>query len=126
MLLLCCKVEAHLLICIMKAIILNENGGLDKLLYKTDVPEPQLKPNEVLVNVKATTVNRADLVIRNGYPGLTLKFPHILCGDIAGVVAKAGNDARNFKEGDRVLCWPIVVEANDERVQQGRAAISPT
>ena len=59
----------------MKAIILNENGGTDKLIYTEDHPTPEIKPDEVLVNIKATTVNRADLVIRTGYPGLALNFP---------------------------------------------------
>ncbi|HEY3250552.1 MAG TPA: zinc-binding dehydrogenase [Ignavibacteria bacterium] len=110
----------------MKAIILNENGGLDKLIYKEDFPEPGIKPNEVLVNVNATSINRADLVIRNGYPGLTLKFPHILGGDIAGTVAKTGSEVKNYKTGDRIVSWPLAVEADDEWVSKGRAALSPS
>jgi len=110
----------------MKAIILNENGGLDKLVYTNDFPEPDIKPNEVLLNIKATSINRADLVIRNGYPGLSLKFPHILGGDIAGVVAKNGSNAKQFKEGDRVVCWPMAVEADDEWVRKGRPGLSPS
>ena len=74
----------------MKAIILNENGATDKLVYTGDFPVPGIKPNEVLVKVKATSVNRADLVVRQGYPGLTLKFPPILGGDISGIVSKTG------------------------------------
>jgi len=110
----------------MKAIILNENGGLDKMVYKTDFPLPEIKPNEVLVKVKATTVNRADLVIRNGYPGLNLKFPHILGGDIAGVIERTGGDVKNFKTGDKIVSWPLAVEADDEWVRRGRASISPS
>jgi len=110
----------------MKAIILNENGGLDKLVYKEDFPEPGIKPGEVLVNIKATSINRADLVVRNGYPGLSLKFPHILGGDIAGVVYKTGNSVKHFKEGDRVLSWPMSVEADDEWVKKGRPGLSPS
>ena len=110
----------------MKAVILNENGGLDKLIYRDGFPEPGLKPGEVLVNVKATTINRADLVIRNGYPGLTLKFPHILGGDIAGVVVKTGSGVNNFRSGDRVVSWSLAVEADDEWVRKGTAALSPS
>jgi len=110
----------------MKVITINENGGLDKLVYNDNFPEPSLKPNEILVNVKATSINRADLVIRNGYPGLTLKFPHILGGDISGIVAKTGQNVKDFKEGDRVLSWPLAVEADDEWVKKGRAGLSPS
>ncbi len=110
----------------MKAIVLNENGGPDKLVYKEDFPVPEIKPNEVLVNVKASSINRADLVIRNGYPGLALKFPHILGGDISGIVSKTGKNAKGFNEGDRVLAWPMAVEAVDEWVRRGRAGLSPS
>lgn len=110
----------------MKAVILNENGGLDKLLYKTDFPEPEIKPNEVLVNIKATSINRADLVIRNGYPGLALKFPHILGGDIAGVISKTGNNVKSFKDGERVVSWSIVSEADDDWARKGKAGQSPS
>jgi NADPH:quinone reductase-like Zn-dependent oxidoreductase len=108
----------------MKAVILQENGGVDKLIYTEDFPVPEIKPNEVLVNVKATSVNRADLVIRNGYPGLSLNFPHILGGDIAGVVAKAGRDVKGFKEGDRIVSWSIISEADDEWARKGKAGQS--
>jgi len=107
----------------MKAIILNENGGTDKLFYTGDFPEPEIKPNEILVNVKATSVNRADLVIRQGYPGLTLKFPHILGGDIAGIVERTGNDVKGFKEGDRVFNWPIVSCGKCEWCKKGRGGL---
>lgn len=110
----------------MKAVILNENGGLDKLIYRTDFPEPQIKPNEVLIKVHAGSVNRADLVIRNGYPGLSLKFPHILGGDIAGTIEQTGSEVKNFKTGERVVSWPLAVEADDEWTKKGRASISPS
>ncbi len=109
----------------MKAVILNENGGTDKLIYTTDHPEPEIKPNEVLVNVKATSINRADLVIRNGYPGLSLKFPHILGGDITGIIAKTGSDVKNFKKGERILSWSIVSESDNDWTRRGKAGQSP-
>jgi NADPH:quinone reductase-like Zn-dependent oxidoreductase len=110
----------------MKAVILQENGGVDKLIYTEDFPVPEIKPNEVLVNVKATSVNRADLVIRNGYPGLSLKFPHILGGDITGEVSKTGSEVKDFKEGDRAVSWPIISEADDEWARKGKAGVSPS
>lgn len=109
----------------MKAVILNENGGTDKLIYTEQHPEPEIKPNELLVNIKATSINRADLVIRGGYPGLSLKFPHILGGDIAGVVSRTGSEVKGFKEGDRVISWSIVSEADDDWSRRGKAGQSP-
>lgn len=110
----------------MKAIVLYENGGTDKLVYREDFPEPVIKSQEVLLNVKAASVNRADLVIRSGYPGLSLSFPHILGGDAAGIVAKTGADVKDFKAGDRVVSWPMAVETNDEWVRKGKAGQSPS
>lgn len=107
----------------MKAIILNENGGLDKLIYKTDFPKPEIKPDEVLVNVKSTSVNRVDLLIRNGYPGLTLNFPHIEGGDVAGVVEKTGWEVKNFEKGDRVVVWPVAACGNCEWCRKGRGGL---
>ncbi len=92
----------------MKASVLFENGGVDKLVYKTDFPIPEINPNEALVKVEATSVNRADLVIRAGYPGLSLHFPHLLGGDIAGVIEESGKNVKRFKPGDRVVSWPII------------------
>jgi len=110
----------------MKAVILNENGGRDKLVYRTDFPIPDIKSNEVLVRVKATTINRADIVIRNGYPGLNLNFPHILGGDIAGIVEKTGSEVSGFNAGERVVSWSLAVEADDQWVRRGRASLSPS
>ncbi|MGH2575473.1 MAG: zinc-binding dehydrogenase [Ignavibacteria bacterium] len=107
----------------MKAIILNENGGLDKLVYRTDFPEPEMKPDEVLVNVKATSVNRIDLLVRAGYPGLALNFPHIPGGDISGIAVKIGSGVKNFKPGDRVLAWPITACGKCEWCLKGRRGL---
>jgi len=107
----------------MKAIILNENGAAEKLIYTTDFPVPEIKPEETLVNIKATSINRADLVIRNGYPGLSLNFPHILGGDITGIVEKTGSSVNDFKPGDRVISWPIVACGKCEWCKKGRGGL---
>lgn len=99
----------------MKAVIINEHGGRDKLVYTTDFPVPDIAADEVLVNVAATSVNRIDMVVRNGYPGLTIPLPHIPGGDIAGTVAKVGADVKEFAVGDRVLAWSIVTPETEEQ-----------
>lgn len=107
----------------MKAVILNENGGPDKLIYTEDFPVPELRPDEVLVNIKATTINRADLVIRTGYPGLSINFPHILGGDISGIVNKTGSEVKSFKPGERVLSWSLVACGECEWCKRGRGGL---
>ncbi|MCX7909718.1 MAG: zinc-binding dehydrogenase [Ignavibacteria bacterium] len=93
----------------MKAVVLKQHGSPEVLEFIENFPEPELSSNEVLVNVKFTSLNRVDLHIRKGYPGLNLRFPHILGGDIAGTVVKVGSNVINLKEGDKVVSYPVVI-----------------
>jgi NADPH:quinone reductase-like Zn-dependent oxidoreductase len=93
----------------MKAILLKEHGGPERLVYG-DCERPALAPDEVLVRVQATSVNRADTVLRCGYPGLTVPLPHILGGDIAGVIEQVSPGVTGWGPGDRVVCYPMVLD----------------
>jgi len=93
----------------MKAVYIDSNGGPEVLQYTESFPEPTIKPNEVLVKVQATSLNRVDLHIRKGYPGLNLHFPHILGADISGIVWETGSEVKKFNKGDRVVAYPIVL-----------------
>jgi NADPH:quinone reductase-like Zn-dependent oxidoreductase len=53
----------------------------------------------VLIDVKATGVNRVDLVVRGGYPGIEIPLPHVLGGDIAGTIAHVGSEVTEFAVG---------------------------
>ncbi len=89
----------------MKAVRIHEHGGIDKLIYE-DVPEPKPKANEVLVNVRAVSLNHLDLWIRQGIPGLKIQLPMILGIDAAGVVSEIGSVVANLKAGDRIAVSP--------------------
>jgi len=93
----------------MKSVIINQNGGPEVLEFVENFPEPQIKNNEVLINIKATSLNRVDLTIRKGYPGLSLNFPHILGGDIAGVVVQLGENVKDIKINQRAVIYPVVL-----------------
>jgi len=54
----------------MRAVLLQHNGGLEALHYCEDVPAPTPRADEVLLRTLATSVNRVDIVLRQGYPGL--------------------------------------------------------
>ncbi len=92
----------------MRAVVLYQTGDPEVLQYREDIPEPQLQPDEVLVRVRATSLNRVDIVIRRGYPGLELRLPHILGGDIAGEIVECGSAVEHLRPGQRVLVYPIV------------------
>ncbi|HKG45600.1 MAG TPA: hypothetical protein VKB02_02660, partial [Pyrinomonadaceae bacterium] len=66
----------------MKASIFRQHGGPEVLEY-TDVPDPQIRTNEVLVEVKACALNHLDIFVRNGLPGIEIPLPHILGSDVA-------------------------------------------
>lgn len=88
----------------MKAIILNEPGGTDKLIY-AEMEKPVISDNEVLVQVKAISINPVDVKVRAGhgvYQLLKSQQPLILGWDISGVVVEAGSGA-NFNVGDEVF-----------------------
>lgn len=96
----------------MKAVVFYEHGLLDKVQY-TDVPKPEIKPDEVLLEVKAAALNRLDLWVLAGWPGLNLKLPHVMGSDGAGVVAKVGSRVTHFSVGDRVAVNPTLGSDSD-------------
>lgn len=91
----------------MKAVIFRQHGGPDVLEY-ADVPEPQIRANEVLVEVKACALNHLDIWARRGLPGIDIPLPHILGNDVAGVVKQVGELVTWVKAGDEVMVQPGV------------------
>lgn len=96
----------------MKAIVIDEFGGVDKLKL-VDVPKPVPEPNEVLIEIFYTAVNPVDWKIREGYlkERLPHKFPLIPGWDAAGKIAAIGKNVHNFNIGDEVYAYcrkPIV------------------
>ena len=89
----------------MKAVRIYEYGGPETLKYETDVPEPTLDADSVLIESVATSVNPIDWKVRSGarQKDFPLKFPAILGEDVSGVVRAVGSNIRHFKPGDRVL-----------------------
>jgi NADPH:quinone reductase-like Zn-dependent oxidoreductase len=89
----------------MKAIILNEFGGIDKLLM-TDLALPEILENEVLIEVKAISINPVDVRTRSGIAmadHLRHNNPLILGWDISGIVSNTGTKVVKFKKGDLVF-----------------------
>lgn len=89
----------------MKATIINASGGPDVLEYR-DIPDPETKPCEVLVRVKAVALNHLDIWVRNGLPHLKVSYPHLLGSDIAGVVEGVGEGVADIEKGTKVLLQP--------------------
>ncbi|NLU78150.1 NAD(P)H-quinone oxidoreductase [Micromonospora sp. HNM0581] len=85
----------------MRAITITEPGGPDVLTW-SEVPDPQPEPGEVVVDVRATAVNRADLLQRQGLypppPGVSA-YPGLEC---SGVVSAIGSGVVGVRVGDQV------------------------
>jgi len=93
----------------MKAIVLNEAGGIDKLTY-ADIEKPILKSGEILVKVKDIGMNPMDVHIRSNEQILTMfmgsERPAILGWDISGDVVDKAADVTGFEIGDAVFGAP--------------------
>ena len=88
----------------MKAVRIHEAGGPEVLRYE-DIPEPQMRKDQVLVRERACAMNHLDLWVRQGIPKVPL--PHILGSDVAGEVVEIGEYVSGFKAGQRVLLAPM-------------------
>ena len=85
----------------MHAIVIDEPGGPGVLAWR-EVPDPVPGPDQVLVDVAASAVNRADVLQRQGLyhpPPGTSPYPGLEC---SGVVAAVGSDVEDFRPDDRV------------------------
>jgi NADPH:quinone reductase-like Zn-dependent oxidoreductase len=89
----------------MKAIVFRQHGGPEVLKY-TDVAEPAIRPNEVLVRVKACALNHLDLWVRGGIPGVPIPLPHIPGSDVAGEIAQIGAEVSTVRVGQKVVLAP--------------------
>lgn len=89
----------------MKAVVLHEYGGPEKLRFEENVPDPPMSADTVLIASAAASVNPVDWKIRSGarQKDFPQTFPAILGRDVSGVVLAAGADVRQFKVGDKVL-----------------------
>ncbi len=87
----------------MKAVIINRYGSADVLQY-AEVETPQIKTDQLLVLVHATSVNPVDWKIRSGLLKLLTgnRFPMILGFDLSGEVVEVGNSVTQFQKGDLV------------------------
>ena len=114
----------------MHAVLLTGHGGIDKLVYKTDVEVPLPKPDEVLISVKGAGINNTDINTRIGWysksvtsdtnqggvsgledaksedsswSGKPLSFPLIQGADVYGKIAMVGSDVSPTRVGESVL-----------------------
>ena len=91
----------------MKTVLFHQHGGPEVLQY-TDFPTPEPKPGEALIRLHAAALNRMDVMVRNGWPGLKLELPHINGADGAGEVVEINSplppgEGPGVRVGDHVV-----------------------
>ena len=104
----------------MKAMLYRQTGGPEVFEY-TDVADPDPGPADVIVDVAATSLNRLDVVQRNGWfqmPGFA--YPHIAGMDVAGTVSAVGAAVTDVRVGDRVVVDPSLAGVSDDSKLAGR------
>jgi len=106
----------------MRAVVLHNHGG-PEVLSIDEVPDPTPGPDEVVVRVAATALNRADLLRRRGlYPDPTGRRPEIPGLEFAGEVVEVGTRVTAWRPGDRVMgiesggCYAEVVVTHERQL----------
>jgi len=111
----------------MKAVVLHEYGGHEKLRFEDNVAEPQVSGSTVLIATAAASVNPIDWKIRSGMrqKDFPLSFPAILGRDVSGTVRAVGTNVKHFKAGDRVLALTYTTYAELVAVDDSDVAHLP-
>ncbi len=90
----------------MRAVVIHENGGPERLTFHDDWPVPAIGPGEVLVRVRFCALNYLDIFVREGMPGEPVGLPFISGSDIAGDVVAVGDGVTAPAAGAAVVLNP--------------------
>jgi NADPH:quinone reductase-like Zn-dependent oxidoreductase len=125
----------------MHGVYLTKHGGYDSLVYRRDIPVPEIKPDEVLIKVAAAGVNNTDINTRVGWysksvtqgtgegregflevddesaswSGDALQFPRIQGADCCGEIVRVGEKVDSSRLGERVLVRTMQAETRNDR-----------
>lgn len=91
----------------MRAVCLHEQNGLDSLTLEENFPDPVAGEGQVVIRVRATSLNYHDVFTCRGMPGIKVPMPMIIGLDISGEIAEIGAGVDGWKAGDRVLVNPL-------------------
>ena len=91
----------------MRAMVLYEHGGTDKLTYEADYADPAVTEGHVVIRVGASSLNYHDVFTTRGMPGIKVPLPVIIGLDLAGEIVEVGPGVSGWKTGERVLVNPM-------------------
>jgi NADPH:quinone reductase-like Zn-dependent oxidoreductase len=111
----------------VRGLTISAHGGLDQLVYRTDLPKPEPKRGEIRVRVKAAALNHLDLFVIAGMPGVTITPPWILGADATGVIDAVGDlsgiSGNQLKVGDNVIINPGLSDRTCEYCLAGEQSL---
>ena len=91
----------------MKAAVIHEHGGPGSIKIDPAFPDPRPGPTDVVIKVRATTLNYHDIFTRRGMPGIKVPMPCIMGVDFAGDIVETGSAVTDWKVGARVMVDPV-------------------
>ncbi|MBP1845731.1 alcohol dehydrogenase [Rhizobium petrolearium] len=91
----------------MKALVLNQHGGIENLEVVEDKPIPAVVEGHVVIRVRASSFNYHDVFTVQGMPGIKVPLPVVIGLDMAGEITEVGVGVADWKVGDRVLVNPL-------------------
>ncbi len=103
----------------MFAAYYDTHGNYENIKFG-EFPIPEINENEVLVRVKAFSLNHLDIWIMEGKYPLKIPMPHIFASDCSGIVEKVGKNVKHIKEGDKVIVYPGLSCGVCEKCLSGR------
>ncbi|WP_457640035.1 zinc-binding dehydrogenase [Persephonella sp.] len=103
----------------MKAAYYSQHGSYENIKVGI-LPDPKVGDNEVLVKVKAFSLNHLDIWVMEGKLPFEIPMPHIFGSDASGVVEKVGAGVKNVKVGDKVIVYPGISCGVCERCLSGQ------
>jgi len=110
----------------VQALTISSHGGLDRLELRNDLPSPELhRPGDVRIRVRAAALNRLDLFVVAGLPGVTIAPPWILGADASGVIDAIGADVTTVAVGDHVVINGGVSDRTCEYCRDGEQPLCP-
>lgn len=107
----------------MRAVVIREHGGFERLLFE-DLPEPEPAPGEVRVRIGVAGLNHLDTWVRRGVPGHAFPLPLVPGCDGAGVIDAVGPGVPSRRIGERVLIAPGFTKGVDADVARGQDHLS--
>jgi NADPH:quinone reductase-like Zn-dependent oxidoreductase len=92
----------------MKAVLIKEFGGIDKVRFEEEYEDPKAEPQEAVVNIKVAALNHLDLLVverKTAYLEGS-RLPLVIGSDGSGVIEELGEGGTEFKVGDKVVLYP--------------------